>query len=463
MNKISIDNIIKATKGRLISPGKSQYIIGVKHDSRECEAGDMFVAVQGENQDGHDYIPQVLKSGCRVFLVSHLGEWMDDVEKAGGTIICVGDTVYAMGQLAKEYLETLDAVKIAVTGSVGKTSVRDMVYYALSERYICGRNVKNYNNDIGLPLSILKLDDTVEVVVLEIGMDKFGEIDRLGEIIKPHIAIITNIGVSHIENLGSREGIFKAKMEIAPHITPREDQKGTLIFARDDMLIRERITGDYAQLSVGTSNDDDYVISKVDDRGIEGIEFSLEHCGKFHRINLPVPGQHNAINSALAIAAGQLLGVEVETAIEGLCKTQLTGRRLNHLSGKSVQIIDDTYNASPTSMKSALKVLENSSGGCRKVAILGDMYELGQDSDSLHHTVGEFAAGLHIDLLIALGQNAESIVKGCQGGDLKVRHFKKKGELYEAFDKLIEPGDMIMVKGSRGMKMEEVVEKLLEY
>lgn len=252
MDKISIEAIVKAVDGVLTKSCDEKYISGVKHDSRECGEGDLFVAIIGENQDGHKYIRQVLDRGCKTILVSHENGWIEYTKNSNVNIIKVKDTVYAMGQLAKYYLQTLDVIKIAVTGSVGKTSTRDMIYYALSEKYNCGRNMKNFNNNIGLPLSIFQFDSSTEAVVLEMGMDKFGEIDRLAEIVEPHIAIITNIGVSHIENLGSREGIFKAKMEITKHITDYKGKPGTLIFPYDqEFLTRENTKGNYRQVIIG--------------------------------------------------------------------------------------------------------------------------------------------------------------------------------------------------------------------
>ena len=181
-------------------------ITGVKHDSRECGADDLFTAIIGENQDAHKYIGQVLENGCRAVLVSREGEWLKQAEALGAAVVLVEDTVYAMGELAKYYLDTLNVKKIAVTGSVGKTSVRDMIYYVVNEKYRCGRNLKNFNNFIGLPLSIFQFDDSLEVVVLEMGMSDFGEIDRLASIVKPHIGVITNIGVAHGDRKAHRRG-----------------------------------------------------------------------------------------------------------------------------------------------------------------------------------------------------------------------------------------------------------------
>lgn len=462
MNKIRVEEIVKATGGMIACRGSEKHITGVKHDSRECGAGDMFVAVCGANQDGHKFIPQVLKQGCKTVLISHEGDWMKDIRAYDATAIITSDTVYAMGELAKYYLETLNIKKVAVTGSVGKTSVRDMIYYVLGEKYSCGRNMKNFNNDIGLPLSIFRFDDSTEAAVLEMGMSGFGEIDRLADIVKPDIAVITNIGISHMENLGSREGIFKAKMEIAKHIASK-DKEGALVYACGDMLTKESTAGDYRQISVGEEKENDYIISSVDDMGIEGIKFTLEYLGKNCEISLPVPGKHNAVNASVAVAVGRLLGISMEEAARGLAKTELTGRRLKYIRGRHVNVIDDTYNASPDSMKSALEVLKNSGGSSRKVAVLGDMYELGDESKSEHFDVGRFAALSGTDLIVAIGADSKRIADGAASENAEAVYFRQKEDFFEKTDELIEFGDIILVKGSRGMKMEQIVEKLLEY
>lgn len=472
MKKITIEEIIRETKGTLISGKRENFISGVKHDSRECVEGDMFVAIKGENQDGHKYIPQVVGNGCRTVLVSHTDDWYqelkngmtDDLMLDDINIIKVDDTVYALGQLAAYYLSTLDVLKIAVTGSVGKTSVRDMIYYSLSEKYVCGRNLKNYNNFIGLPISIFRFDETTEAVVLEMGMDKFGEIDRLAEIVKPHIAVITNIGMSHIENLGSREGIFKAKMEVAKHITGYGDSnQGTLIFPYDDeFLTRENTAGDYKQIIVGEDGRSEYIISDIDDFGLDGIKFTLEHKQESHKMKLEIPGRHNAVNAALAVAVGGAVGISVDDVQNGLLKTELTGSRLRKIKTEKLSIIDDTYNANPDSMKSALKVLEISEAKGAKTAILGDMFELGEESEKQHYGVGLFAGGLKIDKLIAIGDKASKIAEGAAGRQIEVEYYAAKDDFLNEIERFIGLGDIILVKGSRGMKMEQIVEKLKE-
>lgn len=464
MNRISVREILKAVKGTLLCGDESEYVTAVKHDSRECAAGDLFVAIEGENHDGHQYIPQVMEKGCRALLVSHGGQWLESAEKSGAAVIMVEDTVYSLGELAKFYLSTLSVKKIAVTGSVGKTSVRDIIYYVLREKYNCGRNVKNFNNLIGLPLSIFNFDKDMEAVVLEMGMSEFGEIDRLAEIVKPNIAVITNIGVSHIESLGSREGIFRAKMEVSKHITPYEGQEGTLVFVNDgEYLTRERTKGNYRQISIGENGKSDYIISDVDDFGLDGIKFSLEHFHRRREMRLPVPGRHSAVNGAIAAAVGELSGMSGEEIQQGFENVVLTGSRLKQLKNDRVMVIDDTYNASPDSMKSALKVLESSGGKARKIAVLGDMYELGDESGRQHFAVGVFARALNIDALIAIGQEARGIYEGASGSNLKTAYYEKKEDFYKDIDDFIKDGDIILVKGSRGMKMEQVVENILKH
>ncbi|MGN0702818.1 MAG: UDP-N-acetylmuramoyl-tripeptide--D-alanyl-D-alanine ligase [Lentihominibacter sp.] len=461
MRRTTIDEIIAATEGRLIqraAESEEQAITGVKHDSREVEEGDMFVAVAGKNLDGHKYIPQVAARGCKTVLVSHMTGWMEELAGMGMSInaILVEDTVAAAGKLAEWYLESLNIERVAVTGSVGKTSTRDMIYYVLSEKYNCGRNLKNYNNSIGLPLSIFRFDSSTQAAVLEMGMDAFGEIEYLSSLVKPKIGVITNIGVAHMEKLGSREGIFRAKMEITKNIAASREG-GTLIFAGDNkFLTKERTAGDYSQLEVGSGPEADMIISHIDDFGIEGIEFDVEYQGESVKARLPVPGVHNATNAGLALAVGKCLGVSLQEGIAGLAKAELTGSRLKKIQGKSIRIIDDTYNANPDSMKSAIDVLARSRA-CRRVAVLGDMFELGENTAAQHREVGEHAASMDIDEVICIGNLAEEIAKGASGV-----HFADKESFIKVIDEYIAPGDLVLVKASRGMRMEEIVAELEE-
>ncbi|MCQ2546243.1 MAG: UDP-N-acetylmuramoyl-tripeptide--D-alanyl-D-alanine ligase [Clostridia bacterium] len=456
MKKISINDIVTATGGRLIQKSKETFVTGIWHDSREVSEGDMFVAIEGENRDGHMFIPQVVEKGCRTVLVSHTGQWLaelDDTRQAVNAIL-VEDTVEAMGKLAAWYLKSLDIRRVAVTGSVGKTSTRDMIYYVLGEKYSCGRNLKNYNNNIGLPISIFQFDENTRAAVLEMGMDAFGEIDYLSGIVKPEIGVITNIGVAHMEKLGSRDGIFRAKMEIAGNILPKSEG-GTLVFAGDnEFLTKAGTSGDYDQIEVGKEKNADLVISDVDDFGIEGIKFTAVCDGEKAEVKLPVPGTHNAINAGLALAVGKRLGISLEEGAAGLAGAELTGSRLRKIKGKNITIIDDTYNANPDSMKSALDVLKKSEAK-RRVAILGDMFELGDQTELLHRGVGVHARKIGIDEVICIGDLAENISEGAVG-----THFPDKETFLKVIEDYIREGDLVLVKASRGMALEKIVEKL---
>ena len=457
MKNMTIQEIAQATGGELIRSCSEQTVSGVRHDSRECGTGDLFVCIKGPNRDGHSFIPQVIGQGCRSLLISDPAFLTDDMDV---NAVLVSDTVYAMGELAKHYLNQLDLIRIAVTGSVGKTSTRDMIYYVLNEKYRCGRNLKNFNNDVGLPISIFNLDETCEAVVLEMGMSDFGEIDRLAEIVRPQIGVITNIGVAHMENLGSREGIFRAKMELTKHLLS-EESGGTMVFVYDDeFLNRENTAGDYDRVFVGTDGRSDFILSQIEDHGVGGVSFRLEHNTISRLVQIPVPGRHNAFNGAVAAAIGEKLGLSPEQIMEGLSKVSLTGSRLRVLRNDGLTVIDDTYNASPDSMRGALKVLQRSSCSGRKTAILGEMYELGESSEQLHFGVGVFARSCGIDQLIAIGPLARNIADGCSGGMTETAWFDTKESFLKVWKEFVSPGDLILVKASRGMKMEEIVKQL---
>lgn len=470
MNITRIDDIAKATKGRIIKGVEDRTVSGVVHDSRECGPDDLFVCVIGENLDGHSFIPQVIEAGCRALLVSDESVVLPGSEEATGSpvlpedtaVILVEDTVKAMDDLARWYLAKLDIETVAVTGSVGKTSTRDMIYYVLNEKFKCGRNLKNYNNEIGLPLSIFRLDDSFEAVVLEMGMSGFGEISLLSDIVKPRIGVITNIGTAHMELLGSREGIFRAKMEITESLKSKSEG-GTMVVAFDEEFLNlERIDGDYESVFIGSDGRSDYIVGDIEDEGIDGVGFSLEHREETRKFRVPVPGRHNAINASLAIAIGDRLGLTTEEINRGLAKIELTGHRLRIVRGTDITVIDDTYNASPDSMKSGLKVLERSRCEGRRIAILGDMYELGDEEVHMHRDVGVFAAGCGIDAVIGIGPMAKNITEGASSGGKEIFWFETREDFLEKKDEYVGPGDLILVKASRGMQLEEIVEGLTQ-
>lgn len=459
MKKLTMKQIEEGTGGNLVSGSNSAAVLRVCTDSREAREGDLFFPLIGENHDAHRFIPDVLENGCRNLVVSD-DSICSQTEKYGEiNVILVSDTTTALQDLAAYYLKGLNLKKIAVTGSTGKTSTRDLTWYVCSEKYKCQKNVGNLNNHIGVPLTILSFEEETEVAILEMGMDKFGEIDFLTQLSRPDIGIITNIGMAHIENLGSQEGIFKAKMELTNYF----DKNHTLIVHQDDeFLTKERVRGVYKLVTTGLDGKSDFIISHIDDFGADGIQFTLEHQGATQRFRLPVPGRHNAFNAALAVAAGAQLGVSMEDAARGLANVQLTDKRLTVRGKGGIKVIDDTYNASPDSMKSAVDVLMNTRG-LRSVAILGDMFELGETSGEQHELVGRYAANAGVELLIAVGKDAQRIARGAKAGGCKnAVYFKNKKELSAELKTMIQKGDVVLVKGSRGMEMEKIVKKIME-
>ena len=466
MRPFTVEEIIKAVDGTLVSGEKENIVYRVCTDSRKAEPGDLFFPLKGENNDGHDFLGQVLEAGCRTIVVSDESKIPKQAfasQPGDADIIVVGDTTAALQALASYYLDCLPLKKkIAVTGSVGKTSTRDMLYYAASTSFKTGRNPKNFNNYFGLPLSIMDFEPDTEVAVLEMGMASAGEIETLARIARPDIAVITNIGVSHIENLGSREGILKAKLEV----TCCFDENSVLVINADnDMLTPENVKGPYRVITVGTGENCDYRINDVCDFGDKGIEYTLCHEGKDYRIKLPVPGAHNAINASLAVAAAGLMGISPETAIKGFEQAELTEKRLNIKKQGRIKVIDDTYNACPESMKSALNTLmstEVEEGG-RRVAVLGDMFELGKESPAAHLEVGRYAVEKKPDLLIAVGKDAEYIAQGAEPlGDGHVLRYETREDLEKEVHEIIRPGDTVLVKASRSMEMEKTVKEILK-
>lgn len=457
MDKISIQEILKATGGELLAGPSEGFITGVCADSREVKKGDLFISIIGERTDGHKYIPQVAEKGASaVFTMKR--EAAEGI--SGPSVILVKDSVEASQALARYYLDRIQVKRIGVTGSVGKTSTRDMTAAICSERFKTGRAQKNLNSTIGTPLAIFGLDSSMDVAVLEEGMAARGEIHDISSIVRPDTAIITNIGIQHIEFLKTRENIRRAKMEITDFFGP----ENTLVINEDcDMLDRSEIHGDYKVVTVGSTEKQDFYVDDIVEKGGEGITFRLHHGSDSVQIHLAVNGIHNAINAALACAAASTFGCTLQDAKNGLEKMQdLTGKRLKFENNGTFTVIDDTYNAAPVSMKSAIDTLMNTDAE-RHAAVLGEMYELGEESVPGHRDVGAHAAEKRVDLLLAVGPLAKNIADAAEEGGLKnVFWFETKEELEDRLPELLLPGDAILVKASNSMHLSEVADKIME-
>lgn len=462
MKPITVKFILDATGGVLLG-GKAQgRVTSVAIDSRKVEQEGIFVAIPGERVDGHQFIPQAAKAGCTAALVSKAGR-LDkaSADELGFALIGCENTVTALQELAKAYMELRPLKKVGVTGSTGKTTTKEMTWRVLSEKYKTVRNRLNLNNDIGLPLSAFNIEEDTEAVVFEMGMDHLGEIHRLVEIVRPQVGIITNVSITHIETLGSRENIFKAKMEITDFF----GSENTLIINCDsEPLKREFCSGPWKTVAIGENRQEGepfIEISDLKNLGEEGISFILSCQGESLSFHLPVPGVHNAHNAACAVAAGLALGVSMEEASMGLAKLESTDKRLNITQVKGMKIIDDTYNANPDSMRAGLDTLAEMEGK-RHIAMLSDMLGLGEHAVENHFSLGQYAAGKDLDLVITVGELSAHTARGVQDASTrtKVIHFEKQADLEGELSELFADGDVVLVKGSRATAMDNIVRKM---
>lgn len=466
MKNLTVEDIIKATDGKLISGNLSDDINKIVIDSREVTKKTMLVSIIGESLDGHKFINSAYNSGCRNFLVSSTEEIAKEVFD-DSNIILVDNTEISLGKISKFYLNKFDIPVIGVTGSVGKTTTRDMIYSVVSSKYCSIKNEKNFNNQFGVPLTIFNIEDKHEFAVIEMGMCGFGEIDYLAKITKPKIAVISNIGLSHIQALGSQEGIFNAKMEITNYF----DEDAVLIVNGDDeflsRLYREsKINSNkynYKILSFGKMPTNSIYIKElntVDNKfsvfltKIEGIKDDIEFM-------IPTIGEHNVYNALSAILVGLNMGMNIDEIKEGLMKFSPTKDRQDIINTDRFTIINDVYNASPDSMIASLKVLDMYRNS-RRVAILGDCLEMGDFAEFGHRKIGKEAID-KCDIIITVGDSSKyiGIEAKERGFDLSnVYQFDTKDELFKELENIISNGDIVLVKASRGMKFEEIVDFL---
>ncbi|MDM7863452.1 UDP-N-acetylmuramoyl-tripeptide--D-alanyl-D-alanine ligase [Staphylococcus borealis] len=426
-------------------------IKGVTIDSRAITHDMLFIPFKGENVDGHQFVSQALIDGAGASFYEK-GHDIDD--HVNGPIIWVDDTLVALQQLAKAYLKHVNPKVIGVTGSNGKTTTKDMIESVLHTEFKVKKTQGNYNNEIGLPLTILELDPDTEISILEMGMSGFHEIELLSTIAEPDIAVITNIGESHMQDLGSREGIAQAKSEITIGLK----EGGTFIYDGDEPLLEPQVKDvKHAKcLSIGLKPNN-ALVCEVEQSENDGIAFNIN--GNEH-YKLPILGIHNMKNAAIAIAIGHELGLEYETIQHNIHHVQLTGMRMErHITDNDITIINDAYNASPTSMKAAIDTLSQMDG--RKIIVLADSLELGENSRQMHEDVGAYLEGKNIQTLLTYGNDAKYISdKGGQFVD-HVQYFTDKQALIQYLMDNLVANDKVLVKGSRGNKLEEVVNKLI--
>jgi UDP-N-acetylmuramoyl-tripeptide--D-alanyl-D-alanine ligase len=410
--------------------------------------------------DGHDFIPQVFEAGALAALSEH------EIDGAVGPYIVVEDAKAAMKKLAAYYRRSLSIKVVGITGSVGKTSTKEMVAAVLSQKFCVLKTEGNLNNEIGLPLTIFKIKEEHEVAVLEMGISEFGEMHRLSEMAEPDICIITNIGLCHLENLHDRDGVLAAKTECFAHLSTDgvavlngdDDKLCTRTSANGKPVIFYGIMRDGGEAEEDTQKD--VYATDVKAIGLEQTDANI-HIGdvSFH-INIPIAGEHNVYNALAAVCVGDILGMSPEEMQEGIASVQTIGGRSNIIERDGITIIDDCYNANPVSMNASIDVLANASG--RKIAVLGSMGELGEDERELHAMVGRHFEGKNIDALFCVGDLAEEIAKAAKKSSpsTRVYLFDDKTGLIASLGSYKRPGDTILVKASHFMGFSEIVEAI---
>lgn len=443
---MKVYEIVEATRGILVSGNKDDEINFFSQDSRQMTNGGMYIPLKGERFDGHNFIESAFQTGAQAIISEKNVNYEDKI------VIKVKDTHQALKDMAS-YLRNHRPVKVVgVTGSVGKTSTRDMVYSVVKQKYKTLKTEGNYNNEIGLPLTILRYHDE-EVLVLEMGMNHLQEMSRLSMIARPDIACITNVGTAHIGELGSRENILKAKLEIINGMK----EGSTLIINQDNDMLQSVELPHLNVVRVGKGKEASIQASHIVLEETKS-SFEVEYQGKKEIIEVPVQGEHNISNALIAIAVGIELNISLEDIKKGIQEFKLTKNRMDILEKNHKTVIDGTYNASVDSMKSSIDVLANYKK--RKVAILADMLELGDYSQQLHEEVGSYVASKGIDILVCVGKEAKYIYQKARESMKDVYYFESNQEVIARLDELLKEDDVILVKGSHSMNLKEVVEKI---
>lgn len=436
-------------------------------DSRKVEKDSLFIAIKGARVDGHTFISQVMEKGA-LCAVSE-----QDLGDAGYPYIRVSSCEQALKDIAEHYRRSLDIKVVGISGSVGKTSTKEMIASVLSQKYSVLKTEGNFNNEIGLPLTVFNIREEHEIAVLEMGISNFGEMTRLAKIARPDICVFTNIGVAHIESLGSRDGILKAKTEMIDYMNP----EGTIIVNGDDDKLRGFTPQNgLTPVCFGLDASCPFHAEQVTSRGLKGTDVHIVTPVSSFDTHISIPGRHMVYNALAAAAVGYALGLTDEEIAQGTASNVPIAGRNNLIEGKCYTVIDDCYNANPASMKSSLDVLAYAD--TRTAAVLGDMFELGADEKKMHYNVGVHAAEKGIDVLICIGALSAEIARGAretealksaggaesanksQTGCMEIYHYKTKSEFFENADNVLRKGDTILVKASHGMEFPEIVERL---
>lgn len=456
MRKLHLNDIIQSVNGCINNTNSDIYINGISTDTREDLNGKLYIALEGDKFDGHDFINQAVDNGA-VAIIIH-----KDINVNFNNIIKVNDTKQALIDIATYYRSLFDIKVVGVTGSVGKTTTKDMIASVVSQKYNVLKTNQNLNNEIGVSKTILNLDDDIDVVVIEMGMCNFGEISLLSNIIKPDIGVITNIGICHIESLKSQYNIFKAKMEILDGMK----FGSTLILNRDNQLLKNYNNEQYQLKYYSVNSKDADIFSENICYNLNTTDFDIIDKSIKIKVKIPCLGEHNVGNALAAYLVGRELDIPINKILDGLEKYLPSGMRQKIVNFNEVVIIEDCYNANPDSMKAAVKTLSQfKSNNGRKIMVISDMLELGDMSSQEHYNIGRMIADSNIDQIYCFGVLSKYYVKGALDYGMKqsdVKIFKDKSDLTDNLKLNIKPGDILWFKASRGMELEEVLEKIYD-
>ena len=448
MGAITLQQAAQWCGGQIDPKYKDVTFLGANNDTRKLAPGELFVALQGA-RDGHDFIPAALEKGASAVLCTHC--------RGDYPAIVVPDTRLALGDIARHERQRLGMKVVGITGSVGKSTTKEMVASVLGSTYRVSKTPVNHNNDIGMPMAILAMPEDTQIAVLEMGMNHFGEIGYLSAIARPDVAVIVNIGTMHIEHLGSMEGILQAKLEILEGM----DAKGKVILNGDDPLLWNLHKSLPNVTYFGARNTECAVLGSNLDEADEKQRFDVSFRDNTFSLELPLEGQHYVSDALAAVAVGMHFGVSADGIRQSLGEFQNMEDRQKIFQAGAYTIIRDCYNAGPESMAAALAVLGNRQG--RRVAVVGEMLELGVCAQAEHYKVGRLAAE-KADVLFAYGPNSSRVVSGAITGgmpDTRVSAFEDRQKLVSALKQLAKPGDVLLFKGSRGMHMETILEAFL--
>lgn len=461
LEQMTLENIAKACGGTYVGDDaqRGSEITGAVIDSRQVEPGYLYIPIRGERVDGHRFIPDVFEKGALAVLSE------EPLENPAGPYIQVASSEQALKDIAEFYRSTLSSKIIGITGSVGKTSTKEMISAVLSQKYNVLKTEGNFNNEIGLPLTILRIRREHEVAVVEMGISEFGEMHRIAKVAKPDICVMTNIGQCHLENLIDRDGVLRAKSEIFDFL---KTDGHIVLNGNDDKLITvQEVKGVkpvfyYVEDGTAKKADLPYEITAdaIENKGLRGLNANLHFPEEVCQIHEPIPGVHNVYNACAAACVGRIMGLTNEEICQGIAHAKTIAGRTNLITLGEVLVIDDCYNANPVSMKASLDVLAQADG--RKIAVLGDMGELGENGREMHYDVGKYAANTGVDILFCCGTLSEELAKGAQRGHTKVMYFADREKLTQTLINFVEAGDTVLVKASHFMEFPKIVKALEE-